>query len=188
MKEYYTVNIDINKAIVKETLLESFGGAENAVIVQNADGTLRIKEVMLEKSDVDASDAETVAQAVLDAHDVADIYDRRRKDREIKALYDTMNTEVYAQMATVFNTTNADSATANRETWALMLETPADWSGAGLNAEFDRGGLSIGDALDTDQKVTDYSQACLDAVKTYGIWRMQRVQQFRTDKAAVEAS
>lgn len=186
MKKHYTVNIVIDKDVVMDELLTSFGGAENAVIMQMENGSLVIKEVLLEESEVEASNAVSVAQAILDLHNPSTIYDSRRKEREIKILYDIMNVEVYTQMSLVFNTTNADSANANRETWALMLENPSDWSVVGLKAEFNRGSLSIGDALDTDEKITNYASACLNAVKAYGIWRMQRIQQFRADRSLIE--
>lgn len=96
--------------------------------------------------------------------------------------YALMNSEVYAEMADVFGTTNPESATAYNDTWNLMTQAPADWSSAGLSANFDRGSLVKGDALDTAQKVQDYADACLALVKAYGIWRMQRIEQFRADK------
>lgn len=110
------------------------------------------------------------------------------KADQIQAAYNTMNSEVLAQMSAVFGTTNPDSASAYEATWKLMAETPSDWSAAGLTARFDRGGVLTGAALDTDQKVLDYANACLQEVKTYGVWRMQRIETFRADRAAIEAS
>lgn len=110
------------------------------------------------------------------------------KDSQILTAYQTMNTDVLTQMGVVFGTTNADSAAAYERTWNLMVATPSDWSGAGLTARFAVAGFAIGDALDTDQKITDYATAKVAEVNAYGVWRMQRIETFRTDKAAIEAS
>jgi len=103
----------------------------------------------------------------------------------VSAAYSLLNSEVYTEMANVFGTTNAESATAYNDTWNLMSQAPSDWSSAGLTANFDRGGLVKGDALDTVQKVQDYSDACLAVVMAYGIWRMQRIEQFRTERETI---
>jgi len=100
-------------------------------------------------------------------------------------LKDTLNQDVYAQMATVFGTSNSDSATAYHQTWKDMVARPAAYSGAGLTARFDRGGLLAGDALDTDQKVTDYATACVAEVDAYAVWRMSRIETYKQDLSAL---
>ena len=101
--------------------------------------------------------------------------------------YNEMVAEVYAQMVATFGTQDPDSASAYKETWDMMKEQPSAWTAAGLTARFDRGGLSAGDALDTEQKITDYANACISAAIQYGIWRMQRIEQFRQERNAILA-
>jgi hypothetical protein len=109
------------------------------------------------------------------------------KGLELEKKYKEMTLEVYAQMATVFGTQDPNSASAYKQTWDMMLQSPSSFSGAGLTSRFEVAGLSIGDALDTDQKVTDYATACVDAAIQYGIWRMQRIEQFRQERADILA-
>ena len=109
------------------------------------------------------------------------------KTNRITEKYNEMNTDVLAGMAAVFGTTQPESATAYKETWTQMIASPSDFSGAGLTSRFDVAGLSIGDALDTDQKVTDYATAKTTEVNAYGVTRMQRIEQFRTERAAILA-
>jgi len=103
----------------------------------------------------------------------------------VTVAYNLMNTNVYAEMAIVFGTTNPESATAYHDTWRLMANTPTDWYASGITARFARGGVVVNEALDTVQKVQNYADACLVAVKNYGVWRMQRIEQFRIEKNAI---
>lgn len=106
-------------------------------------------------------------------------------NRQVTTLYQEMNSEIYEQMANVFGTTNADSASAYEATWRMMKENPTEFSGLGLTARFDVAGMTVGDALDTDQKITDYATAKMDEVLAYGKYRMQRIEQFRNDRDAL---
>ena len=110
------------------------------------------------------------------------------KTAQITTKYAEMNTDVLTQMAAVFGTTNTDSATAYQVTWEKMVSAPSLYSSAGLTARFAAGGLAVGDILDTDQKVQDYANAKVAEVDAYGVTRMQRIEQFRAEKAAIEAS
>ena len=107
---------------------------------------------------------------------------------DVKAAYDKMVSDSLAQMASTFGTTSTESATAYERTWEKMIATPSDYSSAGLTARFDRGGLLTGQPLDTDQKVLDYANACIALVNAYGVWRMQRIEQFRSEKATIESA
>lgn len=104
---------------------------------------------------------------------------------QIGALYQALNDAVYAQMAVVYGTSNADSATAYNATWEKMVASPSYYSAGGLKAKFAVGGLAVGDALDTDQKVTDYATAKIAEVNAYSLWRMQQIEQFYTDRDAL---
>jgi hypothetical protein len=106
---------------------------------------------------------------------------------KISEAYQAMDTEVRQQMAVLFGTTSAESANAYQVTWEKMVSNPAGYASAGLTARFDVAGLAAGDALDTEQRVIDYATAKLAEVDAYGISRMQRIEQFRTERANYEA-
>lgn len=102
----------------------------------------------------------------------------KTKSALVQAAYNQMNIDVYGAMASVFGTTNADSASAYEKTWTLMKESPSEWSGLGLKDD-------LGAVLDTDQKVLDFVTAKLASVLAYGKMRMQRIEQFRTEREAI---
>jgi len=103
----------------------------------------------------------------------------------VTAEYSQLNTDVYAEMYNVFGTTNANSASAYNETWKEMVIAPSDYSSAGLTARFAVAGFAVGDALDTDQKISDYGSAKVVEAKAYGVWRMQRIEQFKVDRETI---
>jgi hypothetical protein len=109
------------------------------------------------------------------------------KEAQVAAAYNSMNADVLAQMLTVFGTSKPESATAFKETWDMMAASPADWATAGLTASFAVAGFQVGDALDSSQKIQDYANAKIAEVKAYGISRMQRIEQFKTEKATILA-
>ena len=111
-----------------------------------------------------------------------------QKADQIAVLYKQMETDVLTGMAQVFGTLNTDSAAAYERTWVLMTQKPELFSVAGLKAKFAVGGLSIGDALDTNEKVVAYASAKIAEVEAYGVQRLQRIEQFYADRAAVEGA
>lgn len=110
------------------------------------------------------------------------------KTAEITEAYTTMDAEVRAQMNTIFGTTSADSSNAYHQTWVNMIDSASSWSDKGLTARFAVGGLSVGDPLDTDAKVLNYATTKNAEVDAYAIWRMQRIEAFRVERAAILAS
>lgn len=108
-----------------------------------------------------------------------------QKTAQVQKAYDQMNAEVLAKMAEVFGTTKTDSATAYKETWALMDQSPAEWASAGLTAAFAVAELQIGEALCTEERVKAYAEAKLLEVKNYGIWRMQRIEAFKQERDTI---
>jgi hypothetical protein len=94
----------------------------------------------------------------------------KQKESQIKAAYDQMNADVYAQMTQVFGTTNAESATAYNETYKLMKEYPADFTNADLTTEAD---------------VLAYAEQKLLEIKNYALYRLQRIKQFQLEKEAI---
>lgn len=110
-----------------------------------------------------------------------------QKQKDIEDRYNDMNTEVFAEMAEVFGTNRADSATAFHQTWELMKAKPALFYQQGLKVTVAHGSFQVGDDLDTMQKIEDYADAALAAVETYAVWRMNRIKQFHEERAAILA-
>lgn len=109
------------------------------------------------------------------------------KNRRVSEKYNAMREDVLNDMYVVFGTNRTDTANAYYQTWLKMVESPSQFSSAGLTARFSVGGVSVGDALDTDQKVTDYATAKVVESEAYGVSRMQRIEQFKNEKSAIEA-
>jgi len=101
---------------------------------------------------------------------VAEMEAASSKEAQVKAAYDQMNSDVYAQMAIVFGTTNPESATAYNETYKLMKESPADF----VNAD-------LVDAA----AVEAFADAKLATIKAYAIYRIGRIAQFQAERDAI---
>jgi len=110
------------------------------------------------------------------------------KQAQVTAAYNQMNKDVYDQMAVVFGTTKSDSATAFEGTFRLMISKPELFSSQGLLADKAIGTFQVGDALDTDAKVTDYGQARIDEIEQYAVFRMNRIKQFYAERAQILGS
>lgn len=115
----------------------------------------------------------------------------KRQAAKLKA---DMNKELYDLMYSVAGTRDYNSAKEFEKTWNNMVADPARFASAGLTARFDRGDdgagnpILPGDALDTEAKVSSYAQACLDLVAQGEITRLQRIEQYKVDLAALYAS
>lgn len=105
----------------------------------------------------------------------------------IAIIYAEMNAAVFSQMYAVFGTQDPDSASAYKSTWDIMVSNPDIWVAAGITARFERGGVVAGELLDTEEKILGYANACISAAMQYGIWRMQRIEQFRQERLAILA-
>jgi len=101
---------------------------------------------------------------------VAEMEAAASKEAQVKAAYDSMNADIYAEMATVFGTTNPESATAYNETYKLMKESPADFIGADFADE---------------AAVIAFADAKLATIKAYAIYRLNRIKQFQTERDAI---
>lgn len=96
------------------------------------------------------------------------------KNAQVEALHAALNTEVYAEMARIYSTTNSDSAVAFHETWKLMADTPADY-------------VTVSGLADA-AAVQAYAEAKLAEVKAYSIWRLQKINEFMVAKAVILGS
>ena len=86
--------------------------------------------------------------------------------------YALLQKDVYAEMYNVFGTSDAHSANAKYETFKLMLTDPAFFENEGLFDDDDN-------ALDTALKVTTYANAKMLEAKTYSVFRMKKIKEFK---------
>lgn len=107
------------------------------------------------------------------------------KQAQVTAAYNHMNDDVYGQMEAVFGTKKSDSATAFEATFRLMVQKPELFSGKGLSADKAVGDFTVGQELDTDQKVVDYATARIAEIEAYAVYRMNRIKQFYTERAQI---
>ena len=105
-------------------------------------------------------------------------FDKVKKDVQdgkdsLKSVYETMVKDIYDEMKTVFGTSNDVSASAFAATWEAMLKRPANYVDVEL-------GLSDVAAVEA------YATAKISASDAYGVFRLKRIAQYQTEKAAIE--
>ena len=116
------------------------------------------------------------------------------KKANISAAYQTMSDEVDEKMYEVFRTLKPEYASAEYETWQDMVNRPIAYASLGLKTDHQINNadgselFSPGSALDTAQKITDYAARKIVLAQEYGTYRVQRIQQFKNAKAAIENS
>lgn len=93
-------------------------------------------------------------------------------DALVKAKYDEMVADIYAEMVIVFGTSNDVSASAFAATWEAMQKRPANYVDVELN-------------LPDEDAVLAYAEAQLGEADTYGIFRLKRIAQYQAEKAAI---
>jgi hypothetical protein len=96
------------------------------------------------------------------------------KPAMVTEAYNAMVTDVYDQMEVVFGTRNDASATAFAATFEAMLKRPESYVDETLG---------FVDAA----AVTAYATAKIATSDAYGVYRMKRIAQFETEKAAILA-
>ena len=90
----------------------------------------------------------------------------------VSVAYNTMWDDVINQMETVYGTKSETSATANFLSWKEMVESPASF---------------VGSMFADEAAVLAFAQPKIEAARTYGIWRMIRIEQFKTERASILA-
>jgi len=113
------------------------------------------------------------------------------KDDQVSDKYVTLTSEVTAEAQVKMYALSLDSAIANYLELVMMKNNPSKFAAAGLLAEVEVKAsddsllFSKGDALDTDVKVTDYATRLIEIAEDYAIYRHQKKDTFRADKAAI---
>jgi len=94
-----------------------------------------------------------------------------QKDVQVEALYETMVVEIYDKMEADIGTRNDVSVSANAATFEAMQVRPANYLGV--------------NGLTTEAEVTAYAATQLDALDAFAVYRLNRLAQFQSDRAAV---
>ena len=136
-------------------------------------------------NDVSRSSEAEALMTEIEAKDV-ELTTSQNLNQQIETLYNTMNDEVYAAMAVIFQTSKSDSATATYETWKLIKETPLAFTEIGLVCTYsDIVGIQLNNPLNTIELLTAFVDEMLLRAFNYGVWRTQRLQQFRNDRNTI---
>ena len=136
-------------------------------------------------NDVSRSAEAEALMTEIEAKDV-ELTTAQNLTQQIETLYNTMNDEVYAAMTVIFQTSKSDSATATYETWKLIKETSSAFTEIGLVCTYsDIPGIQFNDPLNTVELLTAFVDEMLLRAFNYGVWRTQRLQQFRNEKTAI---
>lgn len=116
------------------------------------------------------------------------------KQAQLDMAYSSMNKDIYDKLYDVFRTRKPETATAEHETFKHMKDNPSQYASKGLKCDHQLNKadttelFSPGSALDTDQKVLDYATRKLELVHEYGVYRAERIQQFKNEKETIENS
>ena len=94
--------------------------------------------------------------------------------KQVKAAYDLMVKDVYAEMKSVFGTDNDVSASAFASTYEAMLKRPLSYVDPELG-------------LIDEAAVTAYATAKIASSDAYGIFRLKRINQYTAEKTAILA-
>lgn len=94
------------------------------------------------------------------------------KSDEEQVLYDAMVSDVYNEMENVFGTRNDVSASAFAATWEAMIKRPENFVDPALG-------------LNDESEVLAYANAKIAIADAYGVFRMKRIGQFESEKAAL---
>ena len=102
---------------------------------------------------------------------------------EYSTMKDGMYTDLNTQLATKVN----ETATRRYLTAKIMKDDPTFFSASGTTAEIATTTYAVGDALDTDAKVTAYADEVIAAAKQFSLDANLKANTFRVNKAAIEA-
>jgi hypothetical protein len=106
------------------------------------------------------------------------------QDEQLKTLSDTFDQELGVRLMQDFGTLNIDRAIADRETWQDMVANPGDYIAANLVVRrtiLNADGTTLygpGELLNTTEKITNYATRLLEIARAFGIWRIQRLDEY----------
>jgi hypothetical protein len=109
------------------------------------------------------------------------------KQNLVTAAYERMNADVLAEMKRIFNTSNPDSANRQHNTWKVMVVSPALYLNIGLKADSSAAEMNAGEEFTDSAKTVAWAQDRVTESELYSVWCMQRIEQFRTERAAILA-
>lgn len=101
-----------------------------------------------------------------------------QKQASANALKLELDKILYTEMKSKFGSSDFNSVMTNDNTWKLMLENPSDFSTQGIIVTYPFGTFSKGDALDTDEKITNYVTAAMLTAKEFSLYRLKKINEY----------
>lgn len=105
----------------------------------------------------------------------------------LAAAYKIMTDNIASEMYNVFKTKLETSANAFAQSWKIKSERPELYISEGLIATEAIAGFSVGEALDTAQKVQDYYTEKVDQLIAFDKFRDTQINAYLAAKVAAEA-
>lgn len=117
-----------------------------------------------------------------------DAFNFALKKYYIRIAHTEMNEDIYAEMYSLFQTTDPISAHAFAQSWGLKKDNPAEYLPDNLVATHTVGVFTMGDMLDTEQKIVDFYTEMTKLLVQFDKFRDNRIKQYLQEKAEIEAS
>lgn len=118
-----------------------------------------LKEKMISKFDITDSD-------------LYEIQESNDFSQEIEVLYNQMLNDIYDEVENVFGTRSDVTASANVSTYEAMIKRPGNFIDETLG-------------LTTEQEVLNFANDKMSLIDSFGIFRLKRIKQFETERAAL---
>lgn len=171
-------------------LLKELGGEEHVRFITKGNGDYVIKSCYIDENLVDAeTSARDIAMATVNNHDKSTASVTADKEIRIAEKKAEMNKDLYDAIITHFNTNDHVAASTWERSWHLKKDNAASYASEGLvSIHTSTSFPTPGTALDTTQKIQDYyGELITERVIPFDKYRDQRVAQFLSEKAAIEA-
>jgi len=105
----------------------------------------------------------------------------------IEVLHTQMNDAIQGAAFVLFQTTDLHAANAFAQSWKLKKENPAEYMTDGILAFKTVGIFTIGEALDTEQKVLEYFTEMVKLLIIFDKFRDTKINEYLVAKAVLEA-
>ena len=108
------------------------------------------------------------------------------KQEAIDNTFKTLQEDIYANLKTAFGTRIPETATADYNTYKIMISKPELFSSESLVTEFITSSFPTVDSdLDSDTKVATYASEMIASIESYSVYRMKRKKQYKDEILAI---
>jgi len=105
----------------------------------------------------------------------------------IENIHSQMNYDIQEEAFILFQTRDLHASNAFAQSWKLKKENPSEYITDGVLAFKTVGAFSIGDALDTEQKILDYFTEMVSMLIAFDKFRDTKINEYLAAKAVLEA-